>query len=48
MVKVEVTAFVPGVTEGGEKEQEAPMGKPAAHAKFTGLLKPLCPVTVTV
>lgn len=48
MVRVEVTGLVPGTTDAGEKEQEAPMGKPAAQARLTALLKPLWPLTVTV
>ena len=47
MVSTEVTAPVPGVTEGGRNAQVAPAGRPV-QAKATALVNPFDGVTVTV
>jgi hypothetical protein len=48
MVSIEVTAPVPGVTEGGTNAQVAPAGRPAVQVKLTALVNPFDGVTLTV
>jgi hypothetical protein len=49
MVRADVTAAAPGVTELGAKAQLAPVGRlTAAHVSVTALLKPFTGVTEIV
>ncbi len=47
-VRADVTSPAPGVTEPGEKEQEAPAGRPLQESVTDSSTAPLPGLTVTV